>query len=184
MGAGYVLKKIADNKIKVFIFCVIVAICSALYLGFFTVSPIFAYNYSASLPKGWYLIVKQEKERYKIGDIVAFEVPKDMESYTYGRHWMRPGELLLKEIGALEGTRYAISPQGFLIEDRYVGPVFATDSRNLEMPKRYGKFSVKENCFLPISKKYSNSFDGRYFGDIPLEAIHFKAVPLFIEWWE
>lgn len=122
-------------------------------------------------------------DRYKLGDIVAFEVPVEMRPYAYGRKWMREGDLMLKEIGAFSGEAYSVCETGFHIGHHYIGPVYQKDSAGRDMPCLRGKFTVREGCFLPVSRQYPNSFDGRYFGDIPLSSIHFKAIPVFVEWW-
>lgn len=139
---------------------------------------VFVYNYSASLPRGWYLVLPTRE--YKVGDIVAFTLP-DSAGIAYERQWMRKGDYMLKKIGALEGNRFSVSDTEFRIEGHYVGPVFDKDHEGLPMPRVRGRFVVRKGHFLAVSSAYVNSFDGRYFADISVENIRHKVVPFLTE---
>lgn len=119
-------------------------------------------------------------KRYEVGDLVAFELPETAR-VAYDRSWMREGDLMLKKIGAFEGTAYTVTDTEFQIAGHYIGPVFATDRQGLPMPKVRGRFRVGKGNFLPVSEQYANSFDGRYFADIPIEKIHYKVMPILTE---
>ena len=56
------------------------------------------------------------------------------------------------------------------------------DHEDLPMPMlALGAYEVEAARFLPIGK-HVNSFDGRYYGTVPLANIKYKVIPLFT--WE
>ena len=137
------------------------------------------FNRSASLPMGYYLSLPLGT--LKEGDLVLVDLPQEMELYAVDRGWMEHGEMLLKKIGGLEGDSYYVDDRIFEIDGKYIGPVYEKDSQGLPMPVLRGNFVVKEGYFLPVADRRPNSFDGRYFGDVPLASIKGKVVPLWTE---
>lgn len=173
---GCIEKRLKQVGIVIFVLFYVVFLAGGIKL-----SQIFVYNHSNSLPQGLYLVVAADD--VKRGDLVTVELPEEMKEYAIDRGWMKEGELLLKKIGGFAGTKYVVEGGKFFIDDRYVGPVYEKDGAGLLMPVRNGHFAVKEGCFLPIADQYPKSFDGRYFGDVPLESIHAKAVPILTTGW-
>lgn len=136
-------------------------------------------NQSGSLPTGIYMAVPMGK--LEVGDFVRMEVPTNVAGIVHERGWLKPGALLLKKVGALEGTSYHIDDRFFEINVKYVGPVYNVDCNGFPMPKLRGNFIVKKGCFLPVANYAPNSFDGRYFGDVPLELIKGKVIPIWTQ---
>ena len=134
------------------------------------------YNRSGSMPLGYYLAIPSKN--IQKGDLVCIELPKEMESYAIERGWIKPGELLLKKVGAMYGETYEITDRLIQIEGKYVGPVYEQDRKGQTMPVRRGTFTVKKNHFLPVAEQSPTSFDGRYYGDVPMESIITKVIPL------
>ncbi|WP_333594543.1 S26 family signal peptidase [Anaerospora hongkongensis] len=146
-------------------------------LGFIPLPHILVYNRTASLPLGWYL--KMPLGTYQVGDIVAFQPPGDAKALAVERGWIRDGELLMKKIGALENMPWQIDGNGnFFVADMYIGPVSEVDRLGRPLPQMHGSYSVKPGSFLPIAFP-TGSFDGRYYGDVPLGNIQYKVIPLF-----
>lgn len=133
-------------------------------------------NDSPSEPRGIYK--KVELTEIKPGDFVIVEVPDNARPYVYGRHWAKEGTPLLKEVGAVEGDRYAIIEQGFYINGNNVGFVSTQDFNGLPLPTvGQGDHAVSNGHFLAISTYNKNSFDSRYMGEIPVKNIKAKVVP-------
>lgn len=139
------------------------------------------FNETESLPRGIYLRIPAWD--FKEGDYVVYQPPAAVQSIAERRGWIRPNELFLKKVGALEGTDYRINPINghFYIRGQYVGSVFASDREGQAMPATYGRFVVPMGEFLPVGSA-PRSFDGRYTGTVPLENIRAKVVPLLTEW--
>lgn len=142
-------------------------------------APFLYLNLSPSQPRGLYLRQPLE-EPLEVGELVLLDVPKHAQPYIYGRRWLPRGALLLKRVGALSGDEYQIQEGDFYIRGKRVGPVFAQDSQGLPLPRKRGFFQVQKDHFLPIATRIPHSFDGRYFGDVPLALIRGKARPLWI----
>ena len=135
-------------------------------------------NLSPSLPYGLYKI--SAPVNLKRSDIVIFIPPDHLKTLIYKRHWLPDGWPLMKQIGAMPGDTFCINKdQQFLINGKFVGPVSTVDSQGLPLPKIAGCRTIEPETILPVATHISNSFDGRYFGTIPLNIIKGKAVPLY-----
>jgi conjugative transfer signal peptidase TraF len=134
-------------------------------------------NLSPSVPLGIYKVIPHNK--ILKGDLVVFDPPQGARTYIYGRRWLPSGWPLIKYVGAGQGDTYAIQDGSFTINDKYVGPVFERDSQGKALPYAGGRFIVERNTFLPVSTHINNSFDGRYFGSVPLSAIKGNLKPIW-----
>ena len=56
----------------------------------------FVYNYTDSLPKGFYRIEK--KPFYHRGDLLVFKVPEEVRQMVKDRHWLRDNGFLVKPL--------------------------------------------------------------------------------------
>jgi len=139
-------------------------------------------NLSSSMPYGIYRVKKPCG--FKRGDAVILHPPKEVADEIEKRHWLPKGWPLLKYIGAVEGDKYCTKSSlftvscSFYINDGYIGLVSECDSQGLPLTHIKGCHVVKKNNFLPISTYIKNSFDGRYFGEIPLSSIQGIAEPI------
>ena len=145
------------------------------------VRPHYFINASSSLPYGIYHIKKPSG--FNKGDIVVFNPPKAAADLIHERQWLPKGWPLLKHIGAVAGETYCVKPQAdksyhLYINNQYTGPVHEKDSQGLPIIHITGCHVVGRDHFLPVSTYINNSFDGRYFGAVPLTSIRGVAEPL------
>lgn len=150
-----------------------------LQIASFYWTPRYYFNISASEPLGLYRKIPFNG-KLKRGELVLMKVPPGARAYVYGRKWLPPGCLLLKNVGALPGDEYRISDTTFEINQCYIGPISRFDSHRKPLPRLRGIFRVPNGYFLPVSQYIPNSFDGRYFGPVPYGLIQGKAVPVLI----
>lgn len=136
-------------------------------------------NYTASVPVGLYRMLPAD-DRVKLGELVFMEVPEHARPYAYGRGWLPEGALLIKRVGGVPGDKYAITDTGLSINGRFIGPVFEQDREGKPLPKKRGTWRIKQGYFLPVATGVENSFDGRYFGAVPVGLIRGKAIPVLI----
>jgi len=136
-------------------------------------------NLSPSVPLGLYRIVSPTN--LAVGDLVVFDPPEGAHPYLYGRHWLPQGWPLIKYVGALAGETFSIEGASFCINNKYIGMVHDRDDEGRTLPKTTGTHTVEPGMFLPVSP-YSRSFDGRYFGTVPVNSIKGKASPLWLYW--
>jgi conjugative transfer signal peptidase TraF len=136
-------------------------------------------NGTPSEPLGVYRLIAHEAREYRRGMYVVFPVPEGVRPLVYGRGWLKHGVPFLKELVGLAGDQVCVTSQALRINGQYVGPVYAQDSDGRPLPKRYGCFVVQAREFLAASRYLKNSFDGRYFGALPIETITGEARPVW-----
>jgi conjugative transfer signal peptidase TraF len=136
-------------------------------------------NETPSESVGFYRLVSHPESAYRRGMFVVFPVPGELRDLAYGRHWMRNGIPFLKEVLGLQGDRVCVFADRLEINERFIGPVFTVDSAGLPLPQRRGCFVVPTGYFFAASQHYLKSFDGRYFGPLPLAVVTGEARPLW-----
>ena len=136
-------------------------------------------NLSPSVPLGVYRLTSSVP--LAVGDLVVFDPPEETHPFIYGRHWLPEGWPLIKYIGALQGDTYSQKDDSFFINNTYIGMVYDRDDEGRTLPKITGTHTVEPGMFLPVSP-YSRSFDGRYFGTVPVNSIKGKASPFWLYW--
>ena len=132
--------------------------------------PVFYWNASASLPKGLYMRVGgREIAR---GDVVIFR-PPFKSAYLLDVHYY------IKTVGGLAGDEYEAADGVFYLRKTPFGKVYETDGGGNPLRRIPGRPSrIKDGCFLPLAST-DRSYDGRYYGDIPIECIKYKVKPVF-----
>lgn len=141
------------------------------------IGPRYWLNLSRSEPVGLYRM-QAFHQPVKRGDMILLKCPPGYEKYLYGRHWLPEGWPMFKTVQGLPGDTFCISEQQLTLSGKQLGPVFAVDSRGLALPVLRGCRTVRENHILAIATGLKTSFDGRYFGDIPVSLIIGIAQPL------
>lgn len=138
---------------------------------------LFIRNDTESMPLGFYVILPDRP--VKAGDIVTFTPPQELSQLANNRGWTKGERYWLKEIATVEGDTYTVTDTGIYINDRYIGTIAEADRQGLSLPQLRGTFQVKPGYFLPLATYRPSSFDGRYFGELPLTVIHKHVYPLF-----
>ena len=136
-------------------------------------------NLSDSEPWGIYRLTPFDGHLMR-GEFVIMKVPEQARPVVYGRGWLPEGGLLLKNVGAVPGDRVVIASDGIRINRQYAGPIFTRDSQGRPLPELRGAFRIQPGHFLPLAAAIPNSFDGRYFGPVPLRLILGQAEPVLI----
>lgn len=138
---------------------------------------LFIRNDTESMPLGFYVILPDQP--IKAGDSVVFTPPQELWQLANDRGWTNGERYWLKEVAAVEGDPYTITDTAIYVNDRYVGTIANTDQQEKPLPQLRGIFQVKPGYFLPLATYRPSSFDGRYFGELPLTAVHKRVYPLF-----
>lgn len=137
------------------------------------------YNITPSLPKGiyvkWPVSLPLEK-----GMIVEFPIPETVRELIISRGWMSREYPLLKPVAGLPGDIVCVEEGHLTINGEYIADVFSHDSKGLEMPVKQGCYELSEDEFLPISTYSLKSFDGRYYGPVPIQKIFAQAKALWL----
>lgn len=136
------------------------------------------YNATQSEPRGWYLTTPA-RPPFTRGQLVVFPVPPYVAGLVAERGWLPPGVPLLKRVGAVAGDTVCVNAT-LRIRGEVVGPVLSVDTAGRPLPvSRKGCFTVAPGHVFPIGSTLPTSFDGRYFGEIPVHTVEATAVPLW-----
>lgn len=134
-------------------------------------------NLTSSVPKGFYFVRPMTEPQY--GTIVVFPIPKEVLSQLGDRPWLNVNFPLIKPIAAIAGDTVCISDNGVVINNMHVANVYREDFQGASLPYLRGCFTITNGHFFPVSRTNERSFDGRYFGIVPLTSIIGQAMPLF-----
>lgn len=141
--------------------------------------PTLLINETPSEPLGVYRLVEHRESEFRRGMYVVFPVPKELHALVYGRHWIKNGIPFLKDLLGLAGDHVCVLRDRLEINGRYIGPVFERDSQGQPLPKHVGCFDVQTGTFFAASQTFEKSFDGRYFGALPLSQLLGEARPVW-----
>lgn len=142
------------------------------------------FNLTESMPMGIY---RETSEIPVRGDAASFCLASSSSTDEQSARYLRPSLLcpnslqpLLKEIAALPGDRIEVSPEGLSINGRAV-PHFRIkkhDRQGRPVVSRLASGPVPEGMALALGRN-AGSFDGRYFGFVPLRSCR-KVIPLLV----
>lgn len=138
----------------------------------------FILNYTASMPLGIYQRVPIHTWRH--GMVVVITPSPSNKALFASRGWLMKTGVLIKPIGALPGDQVCIHKDTVTVNGKIVGPVFANDSHGFPLPVVRGCFVLPQGTVFPLSAYSAHSFDGRYFGAIPMTQILGEARPVWV----
>jgi type IV secretory pathway protease TraF len=135
------------------------------------------YNPSASVARGWYLIVPAT--RLKVGALVIARLPAWAARLAAARDYLPITVPVIKRIAA-RGGEHVCERAGILsIEGRPVARALTADSAGRPLPAWRGCRDLRRNEFLLLGEGAADSYDGRYFGPVVASAIMGRAIPLW-----
>ena len=156
-------------------------LCVVSYLIFQAFNAMVYLNLTESLPVGVY--VRVPKFEIECGDYVVYEPSEEIKNLIRENGWGDGEQKFLKLVGGVQGDEYEVEEKHriFLVNGKFAGQVFRTDTAGNKLPQLQGKFKVGEGEILPLGTNL-RSFDGRYTGTIKTSEIEAKVVPLIL--WE
>lgn len=143
----------------------------------FAPRPRLIWNASASVPIGLYLV--QEAGGIAVGDLVAVAPPDDLAGFLADRGYLPRGVPILKHIAAL--TRSTVCRIGAVVtvDGRPVAVARPRDRRDRALPTWSGCRTLTEDEAFLLNPDAPESFDGRYFGPLPVDAIVARLEPIW-----
>ncbi len=134
-------------------------------------------NKTKSLPRGIYRLYPPV-DLHK-GDIIVFEIPKSAE-LMFKRGYVSNIDTLMKKLAAFSKDEIKIENNEVIIGSKNWGKIYDKDNLNRGLKKlEKEQMRPSENEILALSD-VDKSFDGRYYGPIPIKSIKHKAKPVFI----
>lgn len=146
-------------------------------------------NLTPSVPMGLY-VADHHVGTLTRGQIVAFLPHNAAARYGVAQGWIKPGGSYIKRVGALAGDLVCVDAElsvttmeaGLVGTTKRIGPVAWVDRSGRPLPHALqGCHRVPAGSFLPVGDGLPNSFDGRYFGFVPVLAVQARLTPLWTE---
>jgi len=151
----------------------------AVIFSLFHHTPRLMWNGSASVPIGLYRL--HARSPIQVGDLVAERPPAALALYMAERRYLPLGVPLLKFVGAISGQTVCRRSSVITIDGLAVATVLASDHANRPLPVWQGCHRLKSSEIFLLNPARADSFDGRYFGVVPLEGVTATAEALWTE---
>ena len=142
-----------------------------------TWSPRVLWNASASVPVGLYRL--HSVGHLTIGDLVAVQPPPALSDYLDERGYLPRSVPLLKYVAALEGALVCRSGDSITVDHHPLGHAHAQDRVGRDLPVWQGCHRLGAGEVFFMNPDAPDSFDGRYFGPLPLTTITARLTPLW-----
>lgn len=139
----------------------------------------FIWNASASVPLGLYRIVPPD--RIEVTDLAVVMPPDKLAGFLDQRGYLPRGVPLIKRVLALGGTTVCRSDSAIVAYDTTYGEARERDTRGRPLPVWQGCRRLRDGEAFLMNWDSPDSFDGRYFGPLPLSTVVGRAIPLWTD---
>lgn len=139
--------------------------------------PKLIWNASASVPVGLYRV--EPMNRIGVSDIAVVMPPKPLADLLAQREYLPSGVPLLKHVLALGGSTVCRQGGSIIVYGAAFGRALEHDSRGRALPVWQGCHLIADDEVFLMNWNSADSFDGRYFGPLPLNSIIGRAVPVW-----
>lgn len=137
----------------------------------------FIWNASESVPIGLYRV--WPVDRLAVTDLVAVQPPEPLASFLAEGGYLPRGVPILKHVLALAGQTVCRDRLTITVDKSVIGEARERDSRGRLLPTWQGCRVVADGEVFLMNWQSAGSFDGRYFGVLPVTAIVGRAVPVW-----
>jgi conjugative transfer signal peptidase TraF len=137
------------------------------------------WNVTHSVPTGLYWI--GDKDALAVGERVAIEPPAAVRQLLAERGYLPIGVPLLKRVAAVSGQRVCRFRQGITIDGQLVALALASDRLGRPLPAWSGCHVLGPGEIFTLNPGERASFDGRYFGPLPVNAMIGRAIPVWTD---
>lgn len=148
------------------------------FAAFARPTPLIIYNASASAPIGFYRVLSAEPIRR--GDLVLARTPASVRQLAAERDYLPATVPLVKRVVALDGDTVCAIHHAITIDGRHVATQLIADRLGRPLPIWSGCRTLGPGDMFLLMQGVSDSFDGRYFGPIPVSAVIGRLVPLWL----
>jgi conjugative transfer signal peptidase TraF len=141
--------------------------------------PEFIWNASASVPIGLYRLAPVS--RVEAPDLVVVAPPEPLVSFLAERGYLPRGVPLVKRVLAVAGETVCRHGMTIVAFDNVYGEARATDSLGRPLPSWQGCRTLADGEVFLMNWDAADSFDGRYFGPLPVSSIVARALPVWTD---
>ena len=153
------------------------ATLGAVSLAFFRPLPRLIWNASASVPIGLYTV--HPAGSLQVSELVAVMPPYALASFLDERHYLPKGAPMLKRVLALPGQTVCRADRAITVGGIAMGEALDRDSRGRPLPSWQGCQRIPDGDVFLMNRESEDSFDGRYFGLLPITTVVGRADPLW-----
>ena len=139
--------------------------------------PRLIWNASASVPLGLYAV--HPAGALRVTELVVVRPPATLANFLDERRYLPKGVPMLKRIVALPGQIVCRSRRTITVDGIAMGEALDHDGRGRVLPVWQGCRVVAGNEVFLMNWQSEDSFDGRYFGPLPVNTIVGRADPLW-----
>jgi conjugative transfer signal peptidase TraF len=139
--------------------------------------PFVIWNASESVPIGFYWV--QPSGKLRVTDLVVARLPAPLASMLAERGYLPNGVPLIKRVLALPGQTVCRQNLAITVDAIAMGESRESDRRGRPLPIWQGCQVIAAGKVFVMNWDEPESFDGRYFGPIPIAAIIGRALPLW-----
>lgn len=154
----------------------IALVCAPVVTG---QAPRLIWNASASIPIGLYRV--EPVSQLAVADLVAVTPPERLADFLDDRGYLARGVPLLKRVLALPGTTVCREGTTITAYDHAYGEARERDSLGQLLPDWQGCRLLAEGEVFLMNWDAEDSFDGRYFGPLPVSSVTARIVPLWTD---
>lgn len=152
-----------------------VLIC--VYLLFAHYVGVIIYNYSPSVPIGFYRVNVNQKS-YNRGELIVYRPPESIQNLINSRHYIGSKDMLIKPVAGVPKDNICYMNGRLEINGKVAAIIPENDSLGRPMPKRKGCFSLKKGEYITLVD-FHNSLDSRYHGIVSTDKILGRANKLY-----
>ncbi|RJG46231.1 S26 family signal peptidase [Mesorhizobium sp. DCY119] len=151
-------------------------VAAPTWLGY---APAFIWNASASVPLGLYRLAPTG--RPDIGDYVVVAPPAPLAAFLAERGYLPLGVPLIKRVLALPGGQVCRSGLTIIAYEHAYVAARERDRLGRPLPVWQGCRTVGHDEIFLMNWDTPDSFDGRYFGPLPVSSITARALPVWTD---
>ena len=137
------------------------------------------WNVTHSVPTGLYWV--GDPAALAVDDRVAIEPPAAIQRLLAERGYLPAGVPLLKRVAAVSGQRVCRFRHGVTIDGQLAALALANDRMGRPLPVWSGCHVLGPGEIFTLNPDQPASFDGRYFGPLPANAVTGRAVPVWTD---
>jgi conjugative transfer signal peptidase TraF len=140
-------------------------------------APRLLWNASESVPVGLYSV--EVGDQLAVTNLVVAMPPNSLATFLNERGYVPLGVPLIKRILALRGQSVCRNELVISVDGIAMGTALAHDRQDRPLPVWQDCRAIAQDEVFLMNWDEPASFDGRYFGPIPLHAIIGRAKPLW-----
>lgn len=141
--------------------------------------PRLMWNTTASVPIGLYLL--SAPGALRVGDLVVDQPPVHLSRYMAVRRYLPSNTPLLKYVGAIAEQIVCRHGPVISIDGLSVASALANDHAKRPLPNWQGCHKLNATEVFLLNPTVPDSFDGRYFGVLPIRTVAARAALLWRE---